>query len=70
MTSEKSHIKFAKSERTSGYILPVISNAKYNEYLKEIAKILGIEKRVTSHLARHSISSFSLKTNDFQNLNL
>ena len=59
-----------EKERTSGYILPVISNAKYNEYLQEIAKILGIEKRVTSHCLRHSISYFSLKTNDIQNLNL
>ena len=46
-----------EKERTSGYILPVISNAKYNEYLKEIAKILGIEKRVTSHLARHTFAT-------------
>ena len=41
----------------SDYILPVISNAKYNEYLKEIATILGIEKRVTSHLARHTFAT-------------
>ncbi|MBO5894664.1 MAG: integrase catalytic domain-containing protein [Alistipes sp.] len=41
----------------SDYIRPVISNAKYNEYLKEIAKILGIEKRVTSHLARHTFAT-------------
>ena len=46
-----------EKERTSGYILPVISNAKYNEYLKEIAKILGIDKRVTSHLARHTFAT-------------
>ena len=59
-----------EKERTSGYILPVISNAKYNEYLKEIAKILGIEKRVTSHTRRHGYLLFSLKTNDLQNLNL
>ena len=48
---------FCKLTRTSGYILPVISNAKYNEYLKEIAKILGIDKRVTSHLARHTFAT-------------
>ena len=46
-----------EKERTSGYILPVISNAKYNEYLKEIAGILGIDKRVTSHLARHTFAT-------------
>ena len=46
-----------EKECTSGYILPIISNAKYNEYLKEIAGILGIDKRVTSHLARHTFAT-------------
>ena len=30
---------------------------QYNEYLKEIAGILGIDKRVTSHLARHTFAT-------------
>ena len=30
----------------------------------------GIDKKITFHCGRHSISSFSLKTNDLQNLNL
>ena len=30
----------------------------------------GIDKKITFHTARHSISYFSLKTNDLQNLNL
>ena len=34
-----------------------MSNAKYNLYLKEIASICGIEKRVTSHLARHTFAT-------------
>ena len=40
-----------------GYLLPIISNAKYNDYMKEIAAILGIQKRVTSHLARHTFAT-------------
>ena len=46
-----------EKERTGGYLLPIISNAKYNDYLKEIAAILGIQKRVTSHLARHTFAT-------------
>lgn len=48
-------------------ILPVVSNQKSNAYLKEIADICKVEKHLTFHLARHCISSFSLKTNDLQN---
>lgn len=62
----------AKYEGCSGNdkLLPIPANQKCNDYLKEIAAICGIEKRLTFHLARHSISCFSLKTNDLQNLNL
>lgn len=34
--------------------LPKISNAKYNEYLKEVAEAAGIEKSLTTHWARHT----------------
>ena len=34
--------------------LPVISNVKYNEYLKIVAHAAGIEKPVSSHWARHT----------------
>ena len=34
-----------------------MSNAKYNLYLKEIAVICGIQKNVTSHLARHTFAT-------------
>lgn len=34
--------------------LPVISNVKYNEYLKVVAQAAGVEKPVTSHWARHT----------------
>jgi integrase len=32
--------------------LPVISLAKYNVYLKEVGEIVGIEQKLTTHLAR------------------
>ncbi len=60
-------LKKYEPTRINGYLLPVLSNAKYNLYLKEIATALGIQKRVTSHLASHSYLPLSLKTNDLQN---
>ena len=50
-------LKKYESTRINGYLLPVLSNAKYNLYLKEIAATLGIQKRVTSHLARHTFAT-------------
>ena len=34
--------------------LPIISNEKYNEYLKIVANAAGINKPITSHWARHT----------------
>ena len=34
--------------------LPVISNVKYNEYLKVVAQAAGLDKPVSSHWARHT----------------
>lgn len=41
----------------SGKILPVPSNQKMNAYLKEVADICGIEKKLTTHLARHTFAT-------------
>src|SRR6476661_6143870 len=38
--------------QTSGYVLPKLSNQKFNSYLKEISDIVGIQKRLTHHTAR------------------
>lgn len=35
-------------------LLPVLSNQKYNEYLKEIGTLCGIAIRLTTHTARHT----------------
>lgn len=34
--------------------LPVISNVKYNQYLKAVAQYAGIDKPISSHWARHT----------------
>lgn len=44
-------------ERKADAIFPMMSNAKYNLYLKEITQKLDIAKRVTSHLARHTFAT-------------
>ena len=41
----------------NGQLLPVISNQKMNDYLKEIAVLCGIDKNITFHLARHSFAT-------------
>lgn len=38
-------------------LLPVNSNQRYNAYLKEIAAICGIKKKITSHIARHTFAT-------------
>lgn len=45
----KSHIK-------KGHLLPMISNQKYNTYLKTLADAAGIPKPITSHTGRKSFS--------------
>jgi integrase len=43
-----------------GELLPIISNQKMNEYLSEITNICGINKRITSHSARHTFGTLCL----------
>lgn len=45
-------------------IFPSISNQKYNSYLKEIADIVGINKRMTTHMARRTFASTVLLYNN------
>lgn len=35
-------------------VLPIISNVKYNDYLKVVAQATGIDKPISSHWARHT----------------
>ena len=42
------------------YVLPIISNQKYNDYLKVLALHVGINKRLTTHTARHTYATYLL----------
>lgn len=46
-----------------GVLLPVKSNQKMNEYLKEIANICNIKVRLTTHVARHTFATTILINN-------
>ncbi|WP_409028812.1 phage integrase SAM-like domain-containing protein [Gracilimonas sediminicola] len=48
------------SETNKGNLLPEISNQKTNAYLKEIADVCGIKKRLTFHVARHTCATVLL----------
>jgi site-specific recombinase XerD len=39
------------------FICPKISNQKYNDYLKELMALVGIDKRVTTHIGRHTFAT-------------
>jgi len=43
-----------------GKLFPILSNQKMNAYLKEIADVCGLQKRLTFHLARHTFATMSL----------
>lgn len=45
-------------------LLPVISNQKMNAYLKEIADLCGISKRLTTHVARHTAATVVFLANE------
>ncbi len=45
---------------TKGRVLPVPSNQRMNSYLKEIADACGIQKQLTTHIARHSFACIAL----------
>ncbi len=42
---------------TTGYVLPRISNQKINAYLKTIAELVGLKKKLTHHVARHTAAT-------------
>ena len=53
-----------KDQRVGGRLLPVISNQKMNEYLKEIAVLCNINKNLTTHTARHTFATTVTLTED------
>lgn len=49
-----------KGKTKDNRLLPVLSNQKINAYLKEIADLSGVKKRLSYHLARHTFAMMSL----------
>jgi Site-specific recombinase XerD len=42
------------------YELPIITNQKYNDYLKLLGAGVGIKKQLTTHVARHTFATYLL----------
>jgi site-specific recombinase XerD len=53
MDKYKSHPVCVKNNT----VLPVLSNQKMNAYLKEIADLCGIDKKLSTHTARHTFAT-------------
>ena len=49
--------KYKKQAKETGKPLPKMVEQRYNLYLKEIAKRAGIEKNLSSHVARHTFAT-------------
>lgn len=50
--------------QTKNCLLPVNTNQCYNAYLKEVATICGINKYLTTHIARHTFATSVTLEND------
>lgn len=50
--------------KKNNVLLPVISNQRMNAYLKEIADLCGINKKLTTHVARHTCATVVLLANE------
>lgn len=62
--SEKLIIWFEKFCKVNEYVQPRISNQKVNSYLREIAEVVGIDKKLTHHTARKTFATTILLYND------
>jgi site-specific recombinase XerD len=57
--------KYDNQERQiMGYILPRLSNQKLNSYLKTIAELTDINKKLTHHVARHTFATTITLSNE------
>ena len=48
--------RFKKGSRDQSKLIPMFSNQKYNSYLKEIADLCGIPKKLTTHALRKTFT--------------
>lgn len=52
--------------RQYSFSLPIISNQKYNSYLKVLGAFCGLKTRLTSHMARHTFATTIALANGVQ----
>ncbi|WP_317131960.1 site-specific integrase [Seonamhaeicola marinus] len=57
-------LKIIEGYNKDGFIFPRITNQKYNSYLKEVGAIVGIDKKLTTHMARRTFASTVLLFNN------
>ncbi|WP_418637124.1 tyrosine-type recombinase/integrase [Winogradskyella sp.] len=57
-------VEIIESFNEETFVFPRLSNQRYNSYLKEIAGIVGIDKNLTTHMARRTFASTVLLYND------
>ena len=60
MNIPKTILEKYKGKTTGDVLLPVFDIRKYNVLLKTVAKQCGIEKNLSSHIARHTFATFAL----------
>jgi integrase len=60
----KAEALYERYKNGGSHLFARISNQKYNSYLKEIGEIVGIEKKLTTHMARRTFASTVLLYND------
>jgi len=53
-----------KTKEIEDYLLRIISNQRFSSYLKEIASTVGIQMRLTHHIARKTFASTVLLYNN------
>lgn len=55
--AQRIYDKYKTHREETGFVLPSISNAKINLYLKQISQICNINKNITTHSARHTFAT-------------
>jgi integrase len=43
------------------FVFDVYTNQVYNRYIKEVVKLAGIERNITSHIARHTLATIGMQ---------
>ena len=55
--------KDSNEREKTGYVLPRLSHQKFNCFIKTIAQLVGINKNLTHHVARHTFATTVTLTN-------